>query len=148
MSKGFKAFRKPATKLDDEFEKEARDAVGSEYVVYYTGGSYKRRKASGRSKALATIKEVKKPVPVSKLLERAAAIGFDSAFVKGGLGLHQVAKPAIYLLLERDDAGNLRAVKDIPVPDPKVFGTGKSFSEGDIVVPKTKEGGSKAVAKK
>jgi hypothetical protein len=154
---GFKGFAKPKI-LDRETVRDLRDNVGSNLYVFYTGGNYGRRKASGRSKALATVTEKGKPVSLRTYIERAAKAvdpetgkGFGTDISVGGLSLHQGAKPAVYLYLEKDDAGNYRAVKDIPTPDTAVFEAAYKrggFKAGEIVLPAPKPKPSTPIAKK
>jgi hypothetical protein len=136
MPKGFKAFRRPGKIDAEELKVRAEEGRKSEEFVFYTGGRYGRRKASGRSKALATITETRKPVSIATLFERAAKEGFDPPFVRNGLGLHSVAKPSIYLFVEKTSDG-YRAVKDIPTADGAPFGVPGgyvSFEAGDLVL--------------
>ena len=149
MSKvGFKGFAK-SVKLDAADVDAAAQNVAADEYVYWTGGQYHRRRNSGRSQALSTIKEVKTPVPVSELIRRAASVrqdgtGFKPNLVTGGLSLHQVAKPAVYLYLVMDADGNLRARKDIPTPDPTI--STAAIKAGDIVIPATSAPKSKSKA--
>lgn len=142
---GFPGFRKPE-KIDDKTLTEALVKMDTENLyVMWTGGAYRARKASLRSNALKTITEKMKPVPISELLTRAARAagkdtGFDPYVVKGGLALHQGAKPAVFLYLRKEEDGTFTAVKDIPASD---IGT---FKAGEVVVG-TKAKASKAKAK-
>jgi len=149
-SVGFKGFAKPRT-IDEETRKDFVENIDEDYYVLYTGGKYSRRKASGRSKSLSLVTEKGRPISARDYATRAAKIGFDTSISIGGLGLHQGAKPAVYLYLYRDGDGNYRAVKDIPNPDPSAY-PGKrekgGFKADEIVVPKKDKSGSKEVARK
>lgn len=140
---GFKGFTKPA-KIDKDLvaKKLDRMAVDNLYV-YFTGGNYRFRKGSGRSAALQMVTEVKKPVPVKTLIERAAVAhgdkGYSPDMVRAGLFLHAGSKPAVYLPLEKREDGAYVAAKDIPNPD----GFAKALKAGDVVIP---AGAKKAIA--
>ena len=140
---GFKGFAKPS-KIDGEKAKAMTENVSGDEFVLWTGGSYGRRRASGRSACLATVTEKMKPVPlteyVSRCLKLADGAGYDTSISVGGLSLHQGAKPAVYLHLVRDASGNFVAKKNIPTPDKAVFQDvyeRGGFKAGDIVVPAT-----------
>ena len=140
---GFKGFAKPGKveNADDMLGNVAAD----EYV-YYSGGKYGRRRASGRSACLATVTEVKKPVALTDYVKRGFKAGpdgkgFDTSISVGGLSLHQVAKPTVYFYLVKDAEGNFRAKRDIPNPDTAI--SAKPIAAGDIVI-KAK---GKAIAK-
>lgn len=146
---GFKGFAKPK-KIDAAVSSALIGNISSDEYVFYTGGNYGRRRASGRSAALNTITEVRKPIELSVYALRAFGAGpdgkgFDTSISVGGLSLHQGAKPAVYLYLVRDAAGNYRAKKSIPNVDPAF--SKDPFAAGDIVVPAKKRPGT-AVAKK
>lgn len=143
MPLGFKGFAKER-KLDADTKKAALENLASDEYVLFTGGKYARRRASGRSKSLATITEKGKPITLRTYAERAFKIGFSTDISVGGLGLHQGAKPAVYLYLVKDAEGNFRAKKAIPSPDRAFSKTG--FEAGAIVVP-AKPKKEKAVAK-
>jgi len=141
-SVGFKGFAKPSKveNLDAALEN-----IPADEYVFYTGGNYGRRRASGRSASLATVTEVRKPIPVREYAKRAATsgpggTGFPTSISVGGLGLHSGAKPAVYLYLVRDAAGNFRAKKDIPNPDRAFSET--PFKAGDVVIPAPKATGA------
>ncbi|WP_206030190.1 uracil-DNA glycosylase [Roseomonas sp. AR75] len=101
---------------------EAISRAPPDHFVIWTGHAYSSWQTSLRSRALARITEVGEPVPLRELLRRAARIdgdlGFDPDTVRSGLRLHQGAKPAVYLLVERNDAGDYTAVTDIPYAGP------------------------------
>jgi len=93
----------------------------SQYVIR-TGHHYNNKQGSLRSAALRHVTEITRPVPLAEVLRRAARfdgdIGFDPATAQSGIRLHQGAKPAVYLLVERDLAGDYRAVREIPFAGP------------------------------
>jgi hypothetical protein len=129
---------KSAARVDKEAVEGAlkRMAVENLYV-YYTGGSYRARSKSGRTLALRTIHEKLKPVPLAEVIRRAATAsdgkGFDPAFVRAGLFLHQGAKPCVYMALEKRADGAFVAAKAIPTPDEALFS--KGFKPDDVVIP-------------
>jgi hypothetical protein len=118
---GFKGFRRPEPITADAFTKAVDRLEISNLFVYWTGSPYKSRAASLRSNALKTITEVKTPVPVSTLLDRAAhldgEIGYKPEVVKSGLYLHRNSKPAVYFALERKEDGSFVAATDVPYAD-------------------------------
>lgn len=140
---GFRGFRRPET-VNPEAVRYVGEATEGLFV-YYLGGTYGRRRASLRSNALATVTEVKKPVPVSEVVRRASnlgdGLGYDPKTVLSGIKLHQGAKPAVYILVEKDVEGNLVAYKDVPFP-----GEGRPLRAGAVVVP-AKEKAPKAPKK-
>lgn len=143
-SVGFKGFAKPSKRTAETVTAEIGNTSGDEYVLF-TGGAYRRRRASGRSRSLATITEKNRPIKLATYIKRASTAnpdgtGYSSQISVGGLRLHQGAKPAVYLYLEKDAKGNYRAVTDIPDPD----GFEKPFSAGQVVIPA--KSSTKAVA--
>jgi hypothetical protein len=132
---GFRGFAKPAAISADLVNRKLQTMSSEGIFVLWTGNPYKARRASARSNSLATIKEVKKPVPLSTLIERAAKAhgetGYSPDIVRSGLFLHQGAKPAVYLALEKKEDGTFVAASNIPFPDPS-FST-KPFKQGDVV---------------
>ncbi len=146
---GFKGFAKPKT-IGADVSKGLLGNISADEYVFYTGGNYGRRRASGRSAALNTVTEVRKPIPLSTYVKRVFAAGpdgkgFDTSISVGGLSLHQGAKPSVYLYLVKDAAGAYRAKKGIPNVDPAF--SAKPFAAGDIVIPAPKKPAT-AVAKK
>jgi len=130
---GFKGFAK-ASKISADDQQGMLANLDEDLVVYYTGGKYHRRKASGRSASLNTVSEKRKPVPIRTYAQRCFTAagngrGFDTSISFGGLRLHQGAKPACYLLLRKTEAGYV-AETNIPTPD----GFKGSFKEGDLVL--------------
>ena len=133
---GFKGFTKPKTINSDDSKGMLGNVSGDEFI-YWTGNQYGRRRASGRSACLNTVTEKGKaialPTYVSRCLKAASdGKGYDTSISVGGLSLHQGAKPAVYLYLVRDEAGNFRAKKDIPNVDPAF--SNKPFKGGEIVI--------------
>ena len=138
MSVGFKGFAKPS-KIENADEMVGN--LASDEFIFFTGGVYGKRRASGRWASLSTVTEKQKPIALATYAKRAASAkgngqGYATSISVGGLSLHQGAKPAVYLYLVKDEAGNLRAKKDIPNPDAAF--SKKPFAAGDIVVPAKK----------
>ncbi len=136
MGIGFKGFAKPSKIAADIATAMTSNISDDEYVVW-TGNNYGRRRASGRSACLNTITEKLKPIALSEYVKRCLTAGpdgkgFDTSISVGGLGLHQIAKPTVYLHLVRDAEGNYRAKKDIPNPDSDF--SAKPIGAGDIVI--------------
>ncbi|MBC4018974.1 hypothetical protein ACFQU2_14370 [Siccirubricoccus deserti] len=104
------------------------------HYVIWTGHRYRSQAGSLRSQALSRITEVGEPVSVQTLMQRAARIdgelGFDPATVRSGLGLHQGARPAVYLLVDRKASGDYAAVRDIPFAG----SPSRAIREGDVVL--------------
>ena len=140
---GFKAFTKPA-KIDPAFVAEKLKNVDETLFVYYTGGRYIARRNSGRSAILGTITEVKKPVPLSELIRRAATVanglGFSPDAARSGLFLHGGSKPAVYLAVEKKADGSFVAARDFAFAD----GFEKPIKRGDVILSAT---GTKPAAK-
>ncbi len=140
---GFKGFAKPKT-IETDAGKALLGNISADEYVFYTGGNYGRRRASGRSVALSTVTERRKPIALSTYVSRALKAGpegkgYDTSISVGGLSLHQGAKPAVYLYLVRDASGAYRAKKAIPNVDPAF--SEKPFKAGDIVIPAPKAPG-------
>lgn len=137
-----KLFRKPS-KIDPALVKASEPNASDEYAFFTGTPKTNNRKASGRTAVLTLVTEKRRPIPLAELYRRAAKAkgeaGFDPAFVRGGLSLAGLAKPAVYFLLYKDDKGNYRAGVNIPYPD-ETFSK-RSYKKGDIVLP------SKAKAK-
>ncbi len=129
---GFKGFAKPK-RISDTSKSDLLDNVAADEYVLYTGGKYGRRRASGRSAALATVKEKNRPITLTTYVKRVLEIGFDTSISVGGLSLHQGAKPAVYLYLVKREDGAFIAKKNIPTPDPARYGN-ISFKAGDVVI--------------
>jgi hypothetical protein len=101
---------------------EAISRAPSDQYVIWTGHEYGSWQRSLRSRALAEIKKVARPVALRELLRRAARIdgelGFNPDTVRSGLRLHQGAKPAVYLLVEQTPVGDYVAVTTVPFAGP------------------------------
>ena len=114
-------------------EKALRRTPPTHYVIW-TGHTYRNQNGSLRSQALSRITEVGEPVSVQTLLQRAARIdgelGFDPATVRSGLDLHQGARPAVYLLIDRKASGDYVAARDIPFAG----SPSRAIREGDVVL--------------
>jgi hypothetical protein len=86
-----------------------------------------------RSRALACITEVGRPVSLRAVLQRAAELetgaGFNPDAVRSAVRLHQTARPAAYLLVRKRGAEYV-AVTDVPFP----AGGGRRISTGDVVM--------------
>lgn len=132
---GFRGFAKPAAVSAELVTQKLRNMSADGLFVLWTGNPYKARRASARSNSLATIKEIKQPIPLSTLIERAAkahgSTGYSPDIVRSGLFLHQGAKPAVYLALEKKEDGSYVAASNIPFPDPSF--SNKPFKAGDKV---------------
>ena len=134
---GFRGFAKPA-KIDQEEIKARSDSPNdADLYVFYTGGSYRARRASGRFASLSSVKEVRKPVSIIEVYKRAANAagegkGYAPSLVRGGLFLHAGARPCVYLPLLKDAEGNYRLAKDIPTPDPSL--SDKPLKENTVIV--------------
>lgn len=131
-----RAFRKP-TSVDADNVASAKKTA-EEYVFWTGTVKTNNRKASGRTAVLTLVNEKRRPISLASLYERAANakdkfFGFDPAFARSGLGLAQQAKPCVYFLLEKDEKGNFRAVKNIANPDENF--SKKPIKAGDIVIP-------------
>lgn len=147
MSIGFRGFRRPETISDEALSGFlTRTGLKDDQNLYalYTGGEYRRRRGSARSQALYSLNVEGKPVRLADFLTLAARIkdpesgvGFDPATVRSGLFLHQGAKPAVYLALERRADGAFIAARDVPTLD-EGFASRmgvKSLKRGDVVIP-------------
>ncbi len=148
MGIGFKGFAKPVALDKERAASEEANVSRDEYVIW-TGNEYGRRRASGRSVSLRTITEKLKPVSLSEYIRRARTAGPDgkgygTSISVGGLSLHQIAKPTVYFLVIKDEAGNYRAKKDVPNPDRAIFA--KPLAAGDIVLAAPKKA-AKRIAK-
>lgn len=118
---GFRGFAKPAA-IDAKAvaEKIERSNVDNLYV-FWTGGKYRARRQSGRSQSLATVTEVKQPVPLGEVYRRAAKahgeLGYTPELVRSGLFLHAGAKPCAYYPLEKKPDGSFVIAKTVPNPE-------------------------------
>jgi hypothetical protein len=99
------------------------EAIGrtplDQYVVW-TGYPLDGQAGSLRARALHCISEVGTPVPLRAVLQRAARLetarGLDPDAVRAAIRLHQVARRAVYLLVQRLPSNAFVAVTDIPAP--------------------------------
>ena len=142
-----RTFRKPSPVEADNVASAKKTA--EEFVLFTGTPKTNARKASGRTAVLTLVTEKRKPISLATLYERAAnragkLVGFDPSFVRSGLALAAGAKPATYLLLEKDEKGNFRAVKNIPYPDENF--SKKPFKAGDIVIAAKEAKASEALA--
>lgn len=149
---GFKGFRAPEKIAEKDLD--ARLATidpRGEFFVYYTGGNYGGRRASARYNALRTIADRPKEfIPLTEFLRGAARAtgkdsGYDPSVIRGGLALHGLAKPSVYLFLKRNAKGDYEAAVKTPRPDPALF-PGASFNPGDIVFAADDAAPKKAIA--
>jgi hypothetical protein len=141
--RGFRGFRKPEVisneALTGFLDRSGLSKDNADQYVLWTGGDYKRRPASARSQALATLNVKGKPVKLADWIREAARcrdaenmIGFDPGVVRSGLFLHQGAKPCVYIALERKADGSFVAAKDVPT----VSGLDgiATLKRGDVVI--------------
>lgn len=133
---GFRGFAKPQKIEEAAVEEKIKNSNIENLYVLWTGGTYRARKASGRSQSLATITEKNVPVPLSEVYRRAAkAVGGDKGFnpelVRSGLFLHAGAKPCVYYALEKKSDGSFTLVKTVPHPE----GDKAPILAGSVIVP-------------
>jgi hypothetical protein len=106
--------------ISDELLADALARAPNDHYVVWTGGAYKAQAGSLRSEGLKVITEAGTPVKLREVLRRAARIdghkGYNPDTLRSGIRLHQGAKPAVYLLVERGLDGKFRAVTNIPDP--------------------------------
>lgn len=97
---------------------EAIARTPAQHYVIWTGRELEGREGSLRSRSLKVLTEAGAPIPLRVLLQRAARLegerGLDPDAVRSGVRLHQAAKPAVYLLVEKLASGDYAAVTDIP----------------------------------
>lgn len=131
---GFKGFTKPAEISQELVAQKSKTMALENLFVVWTGNPYKARRQSARSNSLRTISEKMTPVPVSELLKRAATCmgttGFSPDVVRAGLFLHQGAKPAVYLAVEKREDGAFVAAASAPFAD----GFANGLKKGDVVI--------------
>lgn len=88
--------------------------------VIWDGTACRGQANSLRSRALSCVSEVWTPVPLRALLLRAASLSGDQGLnpdtVRSAIRMHQLARPAAYLLVRRTPAGDYLAVTDVPWP--------------------------------
>jgi len=112
---------------------EAIARVPLDHHVIWTGEPCAAQAGSMRSRALACITEVGRPVTLRAVLQRAAdleaGVGFNPDAVRSAVRLPQTARPAAYLLVRRTASGFV-AVTDIPFP----AGGARRISAGEQVM--------------
>jgi hypothetical protein len=113
---------------------EAIARTPADQYVIWTGDPCGSQPGSLRSRALACIAEVGRPVPLRDLIRRAAKVeagaGFNPDSVRNAVRMHQAARPAVYLLVSRRPSGAFMAVSDIPFPG----GMSRRIDAGDMVM--------------
>lgn len=116
-------------KLTEELARTPMD-----HYVVWTGYPGDIQPGSLRARALACVEEVGEPVPLRGLIMRAARLeptgGLDPERVRSAVRLHQCARRAVYLLLERRTSNDYVAVTDIPWP----AGATGPIAAGDVVI--------------
>ena len=89
-----------------------------EHHVLWTGAAGSFRRGSLASRCLSVLDVPGELVRLRWLMQRAAerepAVAHAPGAVRDALRMHQKAKPAVYLLLERAACGTFHAVSDIP----------------------------------
>lgn len=107
------ALRETSAALD-----EALARTPWEHHVLWTGAAGSFRRGSLASRCLSVLDAPGEPVRLRWLMQRAAerepAVADAPGAVRDALRMHQKAKPAVYLLLERAACGTFHAVCDIP----------------------------------
>lgn len=113
---------------------EAIARTPSDQYVIWTGEPCGSQAGSLRSRALACVDEVTRPVPLRDVLRRAAkfegGLGLNPDAVRNAVRMHQCARPAVYLLVTRLTSGAFAAVADIPFPS----GGRRRLAPGDLVM--------------
>jgi hypothetical protein len=120
--------------ISDAVLAEALSRVPDDHYVVWTGHTYRVLDKSLRSRALARVTEIGKPVPVREVIRRAAridgALGYDPDTVRSGIRLHQGSKPSVYLFVRREPNGEFVAVTRIPFCGPAL----RHIREGEVIV--------------
>lgn len=102
--------------------------------VIWTGGEIVCQPGSLRSRALACVTEIGRPISLRTVLQRAAQLedgmGLDPNTVRSSVRLHQTSKPAVVLLVRRLPSGDYVAVTDIPYAG----SVDRRLSAGDLVL--------------
>ena len=112
-------------------EQELTEAIArtpSDHYVIWTGEPCNGQAGSLRSRALACIVEIGQPVPLRTLMRRAASLdggGLNPDAVRSAVRMHQMARPAVYLLVRRLGSGEFVAVADVP------FAAGRRIVAGE-----------------
>lgn len=113
---------------------EALARTPKEHYVVWTGHPCAGQAGSLRARALACVWEVATPVPLRAVLQRAANLdpegGLDPDSVRNAIRMHQLARPAVCLLVERLASNDYVAVTDIPIP----AGLRGRIGAGEIVI--------------
>jgi hypothetical protein len=112
---------------------EALSRAPADQYVIWTGEGCGAQPGSLRSRALACIHEVGVPVLLRVVLQRAARLegdlGLNPDAVRGAVYMHQIARPAVYLLVRRRLSAEYVAVTDIPFP-----AGGRRIVAGEVIV--------------
>jgi hypothetical protein len=99
---------------------EALARTPNAHYVIWTGHPCASQPGSLRARALACVREIGVPVPLRTVLQRAANLeaagGLDPDSVRNAFRMHQLAQPAVCLLVERLASNDYVAVTDIPSP--------------------------------
>lgn len=107
------ALRKPSAALE-----EALARTPWEHHVLWTGAAAGFRRGSIASRCLSLIDVAGEPVRLRWLMQRAVetdpAMASAPLALRDALRMHQQAKPAVYLLLERQPSGAFHAVANVP----------------------------------
>ncbi|WP_133255006.1 hypothetical protein [Phenylobacterium hankyongense] len=105
-----------------------------DHYVIWTGRDPAVQSGSLRSRAFACVCEVGAPVSLRTLMQRASKLdgqaGLHPDAVRSAVRLHQQAKPAVLLLVERRPSGDYVAVADIPFAG----ALNRRFSAGEVVL--------------
>lgn len=113
---------------------EALARTPKEHYVVWTGHPCAGQAGSLRARALGCISEVAAPVPLRTVLQRAANLGVEGGLdpdsVRNAIRMHQLARPAVCLLVERLASGDYVAVTDVPTPS----GMRSRLAAGEIVI--------------
>ena len=101
-------------------ERELTEAIArtpSDHYVIWTGEPCNGQAGSLRSRALACLTEVGQAIALRTLMRRAASLdggGLNPDAVRSAVRMHQMARPAVCLLVRRLGSGEFVAVTDIP----------------------------------
>ena len=105
-----------------------------DHFVIWDGSDCGAQANSLRSRALACVTEIWRPLSMRALLQQAACIageqGLDPDTVRSAVRMHQAARPAAYLLVRRTLSGDYLAVTDVPWPS----STAAPLRAGDLVL--------------
>jgi hypothetical protein len=121
-------------RIDERRLTEAIARTPAEHHVIWTGHPPVVRGGSMRSRALACVQEIGVPVSLRVIMTRAARIsdelGFDPDAVRSAVRMCQMARPAVYLLVNRLFSNDFVAVADIPYP----AGCSGRIASGEVVL--------------